>query len=241
MSELPGRLVVRTYAPARRWLSVAAIALLGLFGLYLTYEFGRWTAGFDRRAVADERRAHAAAIRALEKQNRALRVQLAELETVRVSQTRERTEVARTIGELQAQVARQEQELAFFRGIVSQGSQAPDVRVRQLRILEGDGPRAFRLRLTLVQAVRPDSAVSGTLDVRIEGERGDSAAALAMPAFTADRRRELPFSFRYFHDLELQVTLPADFTAQRVTVEVQSNRRNVPVTASSFPWIVAAG
>lgn len=240
MSDLPGRLVVRTYAPTRRWLSIVAFAVLGVFGLYLTYEFGRWSAGFDRRAVLEERRVHAAEIREFEKQNRALRVQLAELETVRVSQTRERTEVARTIGELQAQVARQEQELAFIRGIVAQGAQAPDVRVRQLRILEGEGPRFFRLRLTLVQAVRPDRAVSGTLDVKIEGERGASATALGLPAVTEGRRRELPFSFRYFHDLELEVKLPAEFAAQRVTIEVRSNSRNVPVTSSSFPWIVAA-
>ena len=54
--------------------------------------------------------------------NRELRTRLAELDTIRIGRAREQAEVARTIGDLQAQVARQAQELAFYRGIVAQAA-----------------------------------------------------------------------------------------------------------------------
>ena len=43
-------------------------------------------------------------------------MQLAAAEEARVGEGRERAEVARTIGELQAQVARDQQEMGFYRG-----------------------------------------------------------------------------------------------------------------------------
>jgi len=49
-----------------------------------------------------------------------LRRQVAELDTLKAGQADERREVGRTIGELQAELARQKQQLEFFRGIVAQ-------------------------------------------------------------------------------------------------------------------------
>ena len=74
--------------------------------------------------------------------NRELRTRLAELDTVRVGRAREQAEVARTIGDLQAQVARQAQELAFYQGIVEQKSTPPlGVKIQQPRISPGERSR----------------------------------------------------------------------------------------------------
>ena len=73
----------------------------------------------------------------LEKANRELRTRLAELDTIRVGRAREQAEVSRTIGDLQAQVARQTQELAFYRGIVAQSAVSLGVKIQQLRISAG--------------------------------------------------------------------------------------------------------
>ena len=59
----------------------------------------------------------------LERTQRELRVQLAAAEETRWREGRERAEVARTIGELQAQVAREQQEIEFYRGLVAQPGQ----------------------------------------------------------------------------------------------------------------------
>src|SRR5215469_1255585 len=99
-------LVVHRYSPARRILIGVATTLIGLFGLYVIYELGRYNAGYDRQAVAQQRTELEVKIEHLDAENRAMRTKLAELDTIRLGRAREQAEVARSMGDLQAQVAK---------------------------------------------------------------------------------------------------------------------------------------
>src|SRR5580692_5154665 len=114
-------LVVRQRTSALQTALLIAAVLVALFALYVVYELGRYNAGYDRQAVAQQRTEFEVRIEQLEKENREMRTQMAELDTFRVGRAQEQAEVARAMGELQAQVARQSQELAFYRGVVQQG------------------------------------------------------------------------------------------------------------------------
>ncbi|MGE0583169.1 MAG: DUF6776 family protein [Steroidobacteraceae bacterium] len=238
MTETVPKLVVRTYAPMRRRWLLAVLTLLGVFAFYVTYEYGRFDGGYDRLTVSQRDAESRVGRERLEKQNRELRVKLAEFESTRVGQGRERAEVAKAIGDLQAQVARQAQELAFYKGIVEQGVNAPEVKIQQLRITTGSGPRRFRLRITLVQPVRSDRSVDGVVTARVEGEREGGALVLDLAALTAEKRAEIPFSFRYFENIDPEITLPEGFRPERVSVEVRSARKGVAPVARSLLWSV---
>lgn len=238
MSEPVPKLVVRTYAPARgRWLAVV-LALLGVFAFYVTYEYGRFDGGYDRLTVSQREAEFRVGVERLEKENRELRVKLAEFESAQIGQGRERAEVAKAIGDLQAQVARQAQELAFYKGIVEQGVNAPEVKIQQLRISAGEGPRRYRLRITLVQPVRSDRSVDGVVTARVEGEREGGPLAFDLAALTAEKRAEIPFSFRYFENIDPEITLPEGFSPERVTIEVRSAKKGVAPVSQSLAWSV---
>jgi hypothetical protein len=238
MTETVPKLVVRTYAPARGWWLALGLAVLALFALYVTYEYGRFDAGYDRLAGSQMRAEHEVAVERLEEANRKLRMELASFDTTRVGQARERAELAKSIGELQAQVAKQTQELAFYKGIVVQGANTADVKVQQLRISATDVPRRYRLRLTLVQPARPEGTVSGTVRVQIEGLQGGLATTLDLDAVTAAKERELAYSFRYFENIDPEITLPEGFTPERLTVEVRSSRKSVAPVTQTLIWNV---
>jgi hypothetical protein len=80
--------VVRARAPALRTALFIAALLIGLFAVYVVYEFGRYNAGYDRQAVAQQRTELEVKIEHLEKDNREMRTQLAELDTFRVGRAR---------------------------------------------------------------------------------------------------------------------------------------------------------
>src|SRR4029077_13324945 len=104
------------------WLHTAlwiAGVLIGVFALYVVYELGRYNAGYDRQAMAPQRPELEVQIEPLEKANRERRTRLADVDTSRVGRAREQAEVARNMGDLQAQVAHQSQDLAFYRGVVA--------------------------------------------------------------------------------------------------------------------------
>ncbi len=97
---------------------------MGLFALYVIFEFGRYEAGYDRLATAKQRAELEALIEHLKEDNHELNLRLAEIDTQRIGWAREQAEVSRTIGDLQAQVARQAQDLAFYRGVGNQSAAA---------------------------------------------------------------------------------------------------------------------
>lgn len=239
MSETaPRRVVVRAYAPARRRWLIVAFVMLGLFALYISYEYGRFDGGYDRLTVSQREAEHEVAVARLDKQNRELRGKLAEFESAEVGHSQERAEIAKTIGDLQAQVAKQAQELAFYEGIVVQGGNAPEVKIQQLRLATTDSPLKFRLRITLVQPVRPDRNVSGIVLVKVEGEREGGDAVLDLGALTSGKLTEIPYSFRYFENIDPEITLPEGFSPARVQVEVRSNRKGVSPVNQTLLWSV---
>src|SRR5438874_1915675 len=74
--------VVRSARSAVRAALIVAGVLLGVFALYVVYELGRYNAGYDRQAVAQQRTELEVGIEHLERANRELRTRLAESDTV---------------------------------------------------------------------------------------------------------------------------------------------------------------
>jgi hypothetical protein len=234
-------LVVRTHAPTRRLIIFGVLLLLAGFAFYIVYELGRYDAGYDRLAVAQQRTELEVNIEHLEKTNRELRTQLAELDTIRIGRAREQAEVARSIGDLQAQVARQSQELAFYRGIVAQGATAIGVKIQQMHISPGAKPEKFIVHIALVRSVRPDNVAAGVVGVSIDGEAADGkAGTVELAVLTAGKQRELPFSFRYFENLDQEVALPAGFKPEHVAFEVRSSHKDIAPVTQTFLWSVDA-
>ncbi|RYZ68491.1 MAG: hypothetical protein EOP08_00445 [Proteobacteria bacterium] len=237
MIPAPGRLVIRTYAPLRRYVVFGGATLLGLLLLYVAFEAGRVRADAQGLAAQAELEQLGASYTELEAANRELRLRIATQETSEVAQGRERTEVQRTIGELQAQVARQSQDLAFYRGIVGDKTQGPPVRIQQFRVTKGSDPRRFLLRLVLGRPVRPDDVVNGTIGITVEGSQGESPATLDLAALTLpDTVRELRFNYRYLQTFEQAIVLPEGFRPARSTVEIRLGRKGAEPLRQTFLW-----
>ena len=240
-SEATPNLVIRPHAPVRRRVISVVILLLSVLLLYIVYETGRFNAGYDRLAASQQRSELEVQIERLNKSNRELRTQLAELDTIRIGRAKEQAEVARSIGDLQAQVARQAQELAFYRGIVAQGAGAVGVKVEQLHISAAPKGQKFALHVALVRSVRPDNVATGSVGITVDGTGADGkAAVLDLGSLTPGKLHELPFNFRYFENLDQEVALPAHFTPEHVAIELRSSRKDVAPASQTFPWAVDA-
>jgi hypothetical protein len=234
--QAPGRLVIRTYAPFRRWLVIGGTTVLSLLLLYVAFETGRGSAGSAGRAAQEKRAALEQAVADLESSNRDLRLKLAGQETSQTGQSREREELARSIGELQAQVARQAQDLAFYRGLAGDSAAAPPVRIQQFRVAALGTPGRFALKLILGRPVRPEDVVSGTLVLSIEGRQNDRPVVLDLAQLTSGEVRELRFSYRYLQTIEQQLTIPADFKPERSTLEVRVARKGIEPVRQTNLW-----
>lgn len=240
MEEIPGRLVIRTHAPARRWLALALALLLALVALYAAFELGRYLGGFDAVRAAAQRAALQGRIDALIDQQHRLQVELAAAQEAQVSDVRERSEVARTIGELQAQVERQQQDLEFYRGLVTPHAGAqpdPVVRVQQFHIVGASSGQKYLLRFTLNRTSQPERPLSGALAITVMGSQGGTPDTIGLTALTGGAA-QLPFNFRYYTNIEQSITLPAAFKPNSVTIEVRPANKGMAPYRQTFLWEV---
>jgi len=234
-------LVVRRRAPLLRTALGIATALVGMFALYVAYEFGRYDAGYDRQVVAQQRTELEVQIERLNKENREMRTKFAELDTIRLGRPNEQAEMARQLGQLQGQVERQAQELAFYRGVLAQGANTLGIRIEQLHIVSGPQPTTFAVHLALVRTGKPDAETLGTLQFTLEGTYDGSPRTLDLAALTGGRLRELRYNFRYLQNIEQELTLPLAFKPERLAVQVQSSRHDVTPLSQTFIWTVESG
>src|ERR1700690_3192707 len=156
MADSFGKLVVRSYAPKRPAV-LGTLAALGVIGiLYASFELGRCEAGF--RVVDSVRGALSASrrMRSLETENEKQRRQLEAAPTARRVDREGYAQVERSLGDMQSQIARLNQDLSFYRGLV-QPESLIHVKVQQMQIVP-DAAGQFRLKFVLMQTGKPESA-----------------------------------------------------------------------------------
>ena len=238
MPGLPPKLVVTTYAPTRRWITIVILVLIVAAGVYGMFEFGRFRGGYDVVAGLKQRTELRNVIETQETTISELRAKVAQLESSTVGQTREREEVQRTIGDLQAQVARANQELAFFRGIVTQNANSAEVKIQQARIVATATANKFRVLVTLVQPMKPDSVVTGVVVLSVDGEVDGKPGRADFATLTGGKRREIAFTFRYLENIDEEITMPPGMKPEQLLVEVRSNRRGSAPVQQSYVWSV---
>jgi hypothetical protein len=235
-----GRLVVRYHAPWRgRAFTIGAVVCL-LVLLVGMFELGRYRSGYSKLAEMQHRRELAATIESLESENERLRQAVAAAELARDVDRKAYADVEKNLADLQAQVLKHREELTFYRGIVSPEDGIGGLRIQRFQVLPGGADQHYRLRLVLVQSMRQDAVVSGSVSIQIEGVRDNKPLELALAEAMGEPRADaqLPFRFRYFQNLEQDIVLPPGFEPRAVNVEVRTSKLS-PVR-ESYPWQVQA-
>jgi len=234
-------LVIRPHAPLRRMILTVTLAVLMLVGLGGAFELGQYRAGYNIASAIQQRARLDDAIRHLQVANSTLQARVIALETMNAGQQREDQVVSRTIGDLQAQVARQTEELAFYRAVVAEGAPAIGVRIGTVRLAASKPAGRFLVNVSLVRAGKTAGMTTGTVSLRVDGqEPGGKPATLDSRALAAGGAAGVPYDFRYFQDLEQSVALPPGFRPEHLTVEVSSTRKDVPPLTQTFPWSAVA-
>jgi hypothetical protein len=216
---------------------VVAAALALAWG---SFEAGRMSAGYFVVRSMEQRADLARLNESLEGENEALRQRAAIAEVGQRVDRQAQTEAQRMIGELQAESVRQRQELQFYRGLVARQFGSGTLRVQELRIRPADEDRRFRVLITLVQAATRNTVANGHVTFSVEGQAGETPSTLPLAELEVDKRRQFPFSLRFFQQIEVPIELPLDFRPARLHVEYRLGRNPEPYR-QTFDWRVEPG
>ena len=235
MAESFGKLVVRTYAPKRRAALWGLTILVSLGILYAAFELGRYDAGF--RVVDSVRGALSASarIRSLEAENEKQARGLEAAETARRVDREGYAQVERSLGDMQSQIARLNQDLSFYRGLV-QPESLIHVKVQQMQIIPDTVAGQFHLKFVLMQTGKPDKEVTGNAAITLDGLLAGKPMSLSYAQVSPNHRVSLAYSFKYFQEYNEPIELPQGFEPTRVGVEIRSSRDSNHSSRQAFVW-----
>ena len=210
--------------------------------VWLSYELGRLQSGYSildhrREVAAFEQRAVELDVTIEE-----LRREVAILETSREIDRATYAQVEADLVQLQAQLQSSEEELAFFRGIVSPQDGVAGLRIQNLEVRSAGSERQHVLSLMLVQAIVHNEQVAGIAEVTMTGAIGGERVELGLGELAGEGGTDfLAYDFLYFQNFEERVVLPAGFEPDMVEVSIRPTRPPGEPVTQRFEWSVVSG
>lgn len=234
---------MRSFPSSRRVVLFSAAALAVLVGAgYLVYELGRYQGGYS---ALDQRREQVALQQIISQQAAdadELRRQITVLQTSQEIDRETYALVESNLSELQLRIQIQEEELAFYQGIISPEDGYAGLRIQSINFTATELEQHYILRVVLVQSISHDRRVTGVVRVHIEGSRAGEADELSPDEILIDAESgNIPYAFRYFQGLQGEVVLPADFEPDQVNVEIRPQGAGGRPILHSFEWSTVAG
>lgn len=241
--KIPGLKVPGAARASRSARILSLIALICGFAIaFFAYELGQIRAGHNRLEAQQRYQDLQSELIRLQRETRRLREQLVQGETNAKIDNESYRQVETRLAELQATILKQQEDLAFYRGIVS-ADQDTGLRIQDFELLRGANDSSFSLRLVLAQALRNDKRISGHVELNVEGKRDGEPLSLDLADLAAEATEgaRIDFSFRYFQNLQAELVLPKGFAPERVIVKLKPTGKSVKAVEESFDWPALAG
>jgi len=223
---------------------VRAILLIPILlgALYLSFELGRYQAGYSLLDVREQTDDFAASIAESAATISELQNQVARLETSREIDRETYSTIEANLAELQARIQAQEEELVFYRGIVSPGDGVAGLRIQNVEVEPGVNGESHILRLLLVQAIVQNERVTGSVRPRLIGTLDGESVELGLDEFGFESSStDIPYGFRIYQDLIVLLSLPEGFLPTELEIQVWPRSPRGETIVQSFPWSTISG
>lgn len=227
-------MVVKAYRPWRYRITIALLLILAVAAVAYAYQRGLNDGGYFHTEARSEREALEAELARARGTETELRDEVAVLERAQEVDQAARENLRQDLIALQDEIQRLEEELAFYRGIVSPEDGQSGLQVQDFSVTPTGEVRQFDYRLMLIQALSHDRRVDGNATLAIVGRQDGEDVRLSL-ADVAERAT-LAFSFRYFQGFEGRLTLPEGFEPEAVELTVNPNGRNRNELEERFEW-----
>jgi hypothetical protein len=213
-----------------------------LGGLYLSFELGRFQSGYSVLDVRRQTEEFVAFVSESEVTIDELQRQVARLETSREIDRETYSTIEADLAELQARIQAQEEELVFYRGIVSPGDGVAGLRIQNVELEPGVNGESHILHLLLVQAIVQNERVTGSVRPRLTGTLDGEAVELGLDEFGFESSStDIPYGFRIYQDLVVLLALPEDFLPTDLEIQVWPDSPRGETIVQSFPWSTISG
>lgn len=234
------KMVVVPYRPGRRFMLVALL-VLGVGGSAVGgFMYGYANTMRSQQSEQATQQEVSGQLIAAETENSELRRQIAILDRSSVMDQLATEEVQGTIRGLRDRVAQLEQDVVYYRQVVSAETEDTGLIISQLDIdatREGD---RYRYKLVLRQQdADGDTFLTGHVNVNLVGSQGEEQQILSLRDLSAEQDQlDIRLRFKYFQNIEGELVLPENFVPDRLQVAAVSVEPVEKSVNQNFSWVV---
>ena len=146
-----------------------------------------------------------------------------------------RTEVI----DLKAQVAGLEEEISFYKGLMSPTANKRGLTIGSLNVLATDSPRRYQYRLVLQQLATQHQLLKGYLNVSVVGRQGGELVTLPLKDLNDQLTNvNIKLRFKYFQNFSGEMLLPEGFEPIRIELLAKSTGKNAVTVEEKFGWLI---
>ena len=234
------QMVVVPYRPRRRALFITVLVSVVAASVVSGFLYGYCQGLSAQGAVQDERDKLKAELSALRIQNTDLSRQVAILDRSSMVDQRATVEVQATIRNLREQLAQLQQDVVFYRQVVSSDTVDTGLVVGQMNIYGTSDPGRFRYKLVMRQQdADGDSYLRGHVNVNLVGRRGDEQMIFALRDISDEQDQlDIRLGFKYFQTIEGELALPAGFEPERIQIVAVATEPVGKSIDQYFSWMV---
>jgi hypothetical protein len=149
-----------------------------------------------------------------------------------------------TIKLLEEQIYKQQQDLAFYKGVLAPATRREGLRIKTFELQATDRPEHFRYKILLSRVGKGDTPLEGQLQVSVVGMQDGQAVTLELAALTAglpDALAEQPIAFAFKHFQAIpeagrfaELKLPEGFVPHEI--KVRADVQGEKPLLRTFKW-----
>lgn len=228
----------------RFWWRLLALALYAVFlavVFWYGFELGqaRVTAamGPELSVLRKERGAAMADVAALRSEVASLKQESAVLERSRQIERETSRSLQDQLKQAQDERLALIKEASYLKRLIQEGGKGV-VRVHDLRLMPGQGPRSFRYSFTVTQLIQDFGESRGRVTVSVRGLQDGQETTVNLAKLAQAEPKELSMRFEHFQNFRGRFTLPEGFDPRLLTVTIDPEGDLLAGTSEGFPWVV---
>ena len=137
------------------------------------------------------------------------------------------------------QIAKLEEGLRFYKGLMAPEEIAQGLSLRPLELMASEKSRHFVFRLIAQQEALKHPTLKGSLSIELFGRRGGEEASYSLADLSEDiEGNTITLRFRYFQSIEGELVLPDGFDPEGFRVIARASSPRKVELREQFPWEV---
>lgn len=208
---------------------------------YLTYEFGMGEGLTLKVEVVKEKDLIKAQLAETTSTVDRMRQEIASLKLGGEVDSRATEEVWQTVESLQDEIALLNEEIKFYKGVMVPNAEDKGLRIERLDVKNTADSHKFKYSLLLTQVVDKHDFVQGGVEISVLGKEGDIDLQLKLSELNAAQKDSIGFRFRYFQNIDGELSVPAGFEPREVMIVARSFGRNAQRLEKKFNWPLSGG